>query len=142
MRTTRALGLAAVLAATALVAPNGASAASPVTVSGEFAGQITYVGCTPPAATTSGDWSITLHGTSAKGFFDILVNEEPHLTYTFPGMKLAPGSTASSFVASGRTAAGLLTVTVTPSVKEYKIAPYHYGDLTCDSVTYPLTLDE
>ena len=139
MRTTRALGAAAVLAATALVAPGAASAASPVTVSGQFDGTVTYESCTttPPDNYATGDWSVTMHGTSAKGSFTIMYGTEVHVAYTFPGMKVAPGSTVDSFVVSGRTAAGLLTVQVSGSDMTYKITPYNYDGLSCASATFP-----
>ena len=57
------------LAATALMAPGGASAASPTVYSGTFDGPVDYVNCTTPEPDhyATGDWSVTMHGTSAKG---------------------------------------------------------------------------
>jgi hypothetical protein len=143
MRTTRALGAAAVLAATALVAPGGASAASPTTYSGQFDGQVTYVGCEAPDNDASGPWSVTMHGTSAKGDFTIYFNDEtvPHVAYTFPGMKQAPGNTEDNWSVYGKTMAGLLTVAVHGSTMTYTIEPYHYGDLSCDKAIFPGTVE-
>jgi hypothetical protein len=128
--------LAAVLALTA--APGAASAAAATTYQGTFSGAIVYTGCltTPQQAVASGTWAVTLHGNSAKGEFDILVNGAPHVAYTFPGMKQAqvPDTT---FVVYGKTQAGLLTVTLYPnSQMTYVIAPYSLDGLSCTSVTY------
>jgi len=145
MRTVHATGFAAVLAATALVAPGAASAASPTTVTGDFAGRIAYDHCTAgtPAhpGVAGGDWSVTMNGSTAKATFNILIDGAAHVAYTFPGMKQAPNSTPTTFVFSGRTGAGLLTVTVDSSGMAYRIAPYSYGGLVCDSVTFPGTVD-
>jgi hypothetical protein len=117
-----------------------------VTVSGSFSDPIVYEQpCTGtiPAGDAGGTWSITLNSTStAKGTFAITIGTEPHVAYTFPGMKQAPGSTSEDFVAYGKTAAGLLTVTVADGLMFYKIAPYHYGDLSCSSVTYKGTVEK
>ena len=148
MRTSRAVGLTALLASTLLgstaLLAGGASADPATVVSGNFKGPITYSHCTqgtpPSPGIAGGTWSVTLHGSSAKGAFDILIDKEPHLSYTFPGMKQAPGSTASHFVVYGRTLAGLLTVSVNDSSMAYTIAPYSYDGLTCESVTFPGTV--
>lgn len=93
MRTSRALGLTAVLASTALIAPGAASAARPTTYSGEFDGHIAYVGCTtdhPVPGDATGTWSVTLHGTAARGVFDITIDGTPDVAYTYPNLKQAP----------------------------------------------------
>ena len=122
------------------VPPGGAaSAAQQTTYTGVFAGHIIDEGCatTPHPATTTGSWSITLHGTSAKGTFHILVNGLPHVSYVYPNMDLV-GSTTDSFSVSGMTGAGLLPVTLTDNGNmTYTIAPYNYNGLSCTSVTYP-----
>jgi hypothetical protein len=143
MRTLHAAGFAALLAATALVAPGGATAASPTTYSGQFDGPVVYEQCTttPPTNYATGDWSVTMHGTSAKGTFTIMFGEETHVAYTFPGMKQAPGNTASDWLVSGRTMAGLLTVAVHGTDMTYTIEPYNYDGLSCASATFPGTAD-
>jgi|GEM_PF-2013725 len=148
MRTIRMLSSAVLVGAMAVVTPGGAATAAPdTTYAGVFGGGIVYKGCTttPAPATTSGSWSIMLkrtstHGTvpSAKGTFDILVNGQPHVSYVYPNMELAAGGPNTTLEVSGMTGAGLLTVTVKDNGKmTYTIAPYNYGGLTCDSVTYP-----
>jgi hypothetical protein len=143
MRTLHATGFAAVLAATALVAPGGASAASPTMYSGTFDGTVQYVGCTTPGPDNyaTGDWSVTMHGTSAKGSFTIMFGTETHVAYTFPGMKQAPGNTESDWLVSGRTMAGLLTVAVHGDDMTYTIEPYNYGGLSCDRAVFPGYVD-
>lgn len=144
MRTTHTLGLGALITAAALVAPAGASATPPTTVSGKFAGPVVYTNCdqAPPSpAIASGDWTATLNGPTAKATFDLWVDGTPHVAYKYPGMKVAPNSTTSHFVLYGKTLAGLLTVTVNGDVMEYAIAPYSYNGLTCDRVTFPGTVD-
>ena len=141
MRVIRSIVGALLITGLALVAGAGTAVAAgnTSTYTGVFAGRIDYQGCTvqPPPARTSGTWSVTLHGTSAKAEFNILVNGQPHVAYTFPGMKLssAPGAV---FVVSGATQAGPLTVTLYDNGSmTYVIAPYSYGGLSCTSVTYP-----
>jgi hypothetical protein len=145
MRTLHAAGFAAVLAATALVAPGGASAATPTTVSGEFSPDIAYEQpCTGdiPSGVADGTWSVTLNSRStAKGTFVITVGGEPHVAYTFPGMKQAPNSTVDDFMVYGKTMAGLLTVRVADDLMSYRIEPYSYDGLSCKSVTYFGTVD-
>jgi len=86
----------------------------------------------------NGSWSMTLHGTSAKGSFDILVNDIPHVAYTFPGMKQAPIGPGYAFSVYGPTQAGLLTVTLkNDGNMTYVIAPYNYDGLEYASVTFP-----
>jgi len=145
MRTVHATGFAAVLAATALVAPGAASAASPVGYSGQFDEfhAVQYVGCTtasPTADYASGEWSIKLQGTSAKATFAMELNGEPHVAYTYAGMKQAPGGVEGNWVAYGKTGAGLLTLTVTGLTMEYKIAPYNYNGLSCQYAIFPATV--
>jgi hypothetical protein len=139
--TTRTLGLAAVLSAAGLVAAAGASANPPTTVTGHFTDSVQYDHCTvgtpPSPADLTGDWSVTLHGPSAKGNFRILVNDVVHVDYKFGGMKEGPNSTPSNFVVYGKTLAGLLTVRVNGTDMTYTIAPYSFDGLTCDSVTFP-----
>lgn len=140
MRTTHALG-AAVLLTAALLAPTGASAAPPVTVTGTFDDTVTvdYDLCTTDTPTdhASGTWSVTLNSTStAKGSFTMDLNGQPHVAYTYPGMKQAPGNTESSWSVYGKTMAGLLTVTVTGGDMEYRISPYNYNGLSCRSATF------
>jgi len=141
MRTIRMLSSALLVGAMALVAPGGAaSAATETTYVGVFAGRIIYEGCTttPHRATTTGTWSMTLRGTSAKGSFDILVNGTPHVAYTFPAMKQAPVGPNYTFSVYGATQAGLLTVSLkVDGNMTYTIAPYNYDGLECTSVTYP-----
>jgi len=122
----------------ALVAPAGASAAPSTTYTGTFGGQITYQGCTSKVekAKTSGEWTMTLHGTSAKGTFNILVNGEPHVAYVFPMMKQIPIPN-QVFSVYGVTQAGLLTVTLAnDGGMTYVIAPYSLEGVSCTSVTY------
>lgn len=145
MRTTRALGLGAVLAATALIAPGGATAASPTTYTGSFDGPVDYVNCTTtePEHYATGTWSVTMHGTSAKASFTIYFDDDPtpHVAYTFPGMKQAPTNTASDWLVSGKTLAGMLRVAVHDDVMTYTIEPYNYDGLSCASATFPGTVD-
>jgi hypothetical protein len=139
MRTTNLLssGLLTTLAFT--VATGAAGAASPTRYDGAFGGTIVYSGCrtTAPAGTATGTWSVTLHGKSAKAVFDIYVNGQPHVAYTYPGMKRLPVEEPTAFSVTGATQAGPLTVTLTGSQLTYTIAPYDYGGLSCDNVTYP-----
>jgi hypothetical protein len=116
-----------------------ASAASPTTYSGDFEGKIAYTGCTPkaPKATTTGTWSVTLQGSTAKATLDIYLNGQPHVAYTYPGMKQLPVEEPTLFSVSGVTQAGPLTVTLTGSRLTYTIAPYSFDGLSCQSVTYP-----
>jgi hypothetical protein len=140
MRTTMLTTAGAALAALALTTLSlPAAAAPPATYDGEFAGSVAYEGCTTPApdATTTGTWSVTLHGTSAKAVFDIWVNGEPHVAYTFPGMKSDQVEPPTVFSVHGTTGAGPLTVTLVRRHLSYTIAPYSYDGLTCESVTYP-----
>ena len=140
MRRTSSISAGAAVAALALTALSIPAAAAPqATYDGEFGGSIVYQGCTTPAPvnTTSGTWSVTLHGTSAKAVFDIYVNGEPHVAYTFPGMKQAPVEPPTVFSVHGTTAAGPLVVTLKHTRLSYTIAPYSYDGLTCASVTYP-----
>lgn len=132
--------LAAALAIATSAVP--ASAAAPTTYGGEFGGRIVYTGCTTkaPKATTSGTWSVTLQGSAAKATFDIYVNGEPHVAYTFPGMKQLPVEAPTVFSVYGTTSAGPLTVTLTRTQLAYTIAPYNYNGLSCESVTYPGSL--
>lgn len=140
MRTIRMLSSALLVGAMAVMTPGGAaSAATDTTYAGVFAGRIIYEGCTttPHRATTTGDWSIALHGSTAKGTFDIYVNGVPHVAYVFPSMKQAPVDPGTTFAVSGMTGAGLLTVTLKGDDMTYRIAPYNLDGLSCDSVTYP-----
>lgn len=118
-----------------------ASAESPtVTYAGDFGGSIRYEGCNTPMPTdtpTTGTWSVTLHGRSAKAVFDINVNSQPHVAYTFAGMKQLPVEEPTVFAVTGKTQAGRLTVTLSGSDLTYTIAPYDYNGLYCDSVTSP-----
>lgn len=149
MRTLHAAGFAAVLAATALVAPGGASAMQPKTYTGEFAGHIIYSNCTPAQSDTvdaGGSWSVRLYGDTAKGKFTITVNGEKHVSYPYPGMTVAdPVPPGATFSVSGMTAAGLLTVTLIGDELTYTVGGgsggYNYGGVSCDSVTYPGHLD-
>jgi hypothetical protein len=144
MRTSRALGLTAVLASTALIAPGAASAARPTTYSGEFDGHIAYVGCTtdhPVPGDATGTWSVTLHGTAARGVFDITIDGTPDVAYTYPNLKQAPAGADTDLSVYGPTQAGLLTVTVRGDRMEYTIAPYGYNGVSCASVTFPGTVD-
>lgn len=140
MRHPRLLVIAVVLAVLSLFLGGAASAAGgPATYQGHFEGTIAYVGCdtTPPAATTTGTWAVTLHGASAKAVFDILVNGTPHVAYTFPGMKQTATPDAT-FAVTGRTQAGQLTVMLYPDRSlTYVIAPYSLDGVSCTSVTYP-----
>ena len=149
MRTTRALGAAAVLAATALVTPGGASAAQPMSFSGGFDGTIVYQHCTsgtaPVDAQAGGTWSVRLFGNTAKGKFLITVNGEKHVFYPYPGLTVE-SSDSNGFSVSGPTDAGTLTVTLVGDELTYVVGDgspgsYHFGGLVCDSVTYPGTLD-
>lgn len=143
MRTIRMLSSAVLVGAMAVVTPGGAaSAAPPTTYTGVFGGVIDYTGCTTGTplvgAEASGPWSMTLHGTSAKGSFEILVNGEPHVAYVYPGMKQAPIGTDYTFSVHGLTQAGLLTVSLKVNGNmTYTIAPYNNGGLSCASVTFP-----
>ena len=147
MRTIRMLSSAVLVGAMAVVTPGGAaSAASPTTYTGVFEGGILYNNCAPSkdSVPTTGTWSIVLKRTSAngtsataKGAFDIFVNDVRHVSYVYPNMKLAPGWDEDSFSVSGRTAAGDLTVTLEDGVMTYTIAPYSLPGLSCTSVTYP-----
>lgn len=140
MRTIRMLSSAVLVGSMALFAPGGASAAPSTTYTGTFDGRITYEGCTPNVAKarTSGEWTMALHGTSAKGTFNILVNGQPHVSYVFPMMKQSPIGPDYAFSVYGVTQAGLLTVTLTNDGEmTYVIAPYGLDGVTCDSVTYP-----
>jgi hypothetical protein len=144
MRTKRVLfgsALTTMLAVATMSVP--ASAASPTaTYAGDFGGTIRYEGCTTqaPTATTTGTWSVTLHGKSAKAVFDIDVNSQPHVAYTFPGMKQLSVEQPTVFSVTGKTQAGQLTVTLSGSDLTYTIAPYNYDGLSCESVTYPGSL--
>lgn len=143
MRTKRVLfggALTTMLAVAILSVP--ASAASPTTYTGNFGGTIRYEGCTTqaPTATTTGTWSVTLHGNSAKSVFDIYVNSQPHVAYTFAGMKQLSVEQPTIFSVTGKTQAGQLVVTLSGSELTYTIAPYNYEGLSCDSVTYPGSL--
>ncbi|NMM22310.1 MAG: hypothetical protein HHJ11_02210 [Phycicoccus sp.] len=148
MRTIRMLSCALLVGAMAVVTPGGAASAAPaMTYTGVFgdadgnALAIAYVGCTttPPEAVTKGDWSMTVHGTSAKASFKIFVDGVLHVAYTFPAMKQAPvGDDDYTFSVHGVTQAGLLTVSLKKDGDmTYTIAPYGYGGLSCTSVTYP-----
>ena len=149
MRTLHVAGFAAVLAATALVAPGGASAAQPMNYAGEFEGAITYAGCTPQMPTddeAGGTWSVRIYGDTAKGKFAITVNGEKHVFYPYPGMTVAEPEGGTTFSVSGMTGAGLLTVTLVGDELTYTVGTgepgsYDYGGLVCDSVTYPGTVD-
>jgi hypothetical protein len=143
MSTIRALSGGALLATISLMAAGAATGASPTTYSGDFDGDVVYENCTttPPDNYATGDWSVKMHGTSATGSFTIEFGTETHVAYSFPGMKQAPGNTASSWVVYGRTMAGLLTVSVTGDQMQYRIAPYNYDGLSCDSATFPGTVD-
>lgn len=150
MRTTPALGTAAVLAATALMAPTGASAARPLNFSGEFDGPIAYTGCTSgtyeQGALAGGTWSVRVFGDRAKGKFSITINGEKHVSYPYPGMTVDT-ATGSGFVVHGMTGAGLLTVTLSGDTLTYTVGTgepgsYALGDLVCASVTYPGRLDD
>jgi hypothetical protein len=142
MSVTAIGGLAALAApGTAVAGGNGST-----TYSGIFAGDIRYQGCTsqPPWETTSGTWSVTLHGTSATGVFDIYTDGQPHVAYTFPGMKDVPTTANQVFAETGLTGAGQLTVTLTDKGKfAYTITDYnlYWADTdqtyVCDSVTFP-----
>ena len=143
MRTIRttlavvAVGAAAVMTA---AAPATAAPIDTRTYQGEFAGTVDYQGCTtqaPADVTTSGSWAVTLHGTSAMATFNILVNDAPHVAYVFPSMKQAPVGPGTTFSVYGATQAGLLTATLTGDDFAYRIAPYDYDGLSCESVTYP-----
>lgn len=148
MRTTHALGAAAVLAATALLAPSGASAVQPDTYSGEFEGAIQYNGCNSTMPTddeAGGTWSVRVFGDTAKGKFLITIDDQKHVFYPYPGMTVEYQD-STGFSVSGPTAAGLLTVTLVDDELTYTVGDgsagsYHYGDLVCDSVTYPGTAD-
>ena len=148
MRTTHALGAAAVLAATALMAPGAASAVQPMNYSGEFEGTIQYNGCnatTPADDEAGGTWSVRVFGDTAKGKFLITINDEKHVFYPYPGMNVESLDN-DGFSVSGQTAAGLLTVTLTGDELTYTVGDgspgsYQFGDLVCDSVVYPGTVD-
>jgi hypothetical protein len=144
MRTLHAAGFAAVLAATALVAPGAATAAPPTTYSGSFAGSIQYVGCTegtpPSPGIAGGTWSVDLQRSSAKGTFAITLDGVKHVSYVYPGMTQAPVTGSTTFSVYGETQAGTLTVTLKRDRLAYTIAPYNYGGLSCVSVTFPGTL--
>ena len=142
MRTIRMLSCALLVGAMAVVTPGGAASAAPATTyTGEFEGPVMCD--SEQVATTSGDWSMTLHGTSAKGTFVIdktTMGGEvaPTLAYTFPMMKQAPVGTDYVFSVHGVTQAGLLTVSLkVDGNMTYTIAPYNYDGLECTSVTYP-----
>jgi hypothetical protein len=139
MRTKKMMACGAVTAALAFGTGAGASAGTPWTYDGTFGGDIAYNGCTTavPSATTTGTWAVILHGTSAKATFDIDVNGQPHVAYTFAGMKQLPVEEPTVFSIRGKTQAGTLTVTLTGASLTYTIAPYDYDGLTCSSVTYP-----
>lgn len=140
MRTIRMMTGAALVGSMAWVTQGGVAAGAEQTAyAGEFAGHIAYVGCTskPKPATTTGTWSITLHGTSAKGTFDILVNGEPHVSYVYLSLKQLPVGPETTFSVSGVTQAGPLTVNLLGGQMTYTIAPYNYNNLSCTSVTYP-----
>jgi hypothetical protein len=144
MRILHAAGFAAVLAATALAAPGGASAVQPQNYSGEFEGPIIYAGCTPSQPTNveaGGTWSVRLYGDTAKGKFLITVNGEKHVFYPYPGMTVDDTS-SDGFSVSGVTGAGVLTVTLQGNDLTYTVGTgepgsYTFGGLVCDSVTYP-----
>jgi hypothetical protein len=142
MHSLRSLSGGVLAGTLALAVATPASAAPPRTYDGTFNGDIVYSGCTttPPPATTSGTWAVTLHGKSAEATFDIYVNGEPHVAYTFPGMKQLPVQDPTVFSVTGATQAGPLTVTLSGSELAYTISPYSYDGLTCQSVTYPGTL--
>jgi hypothetical protein len=148
MRTTHALGAAAVLAATALLAPGGASAAQPMTYSGEFEGTIAYNGCNSTMPTddeAGGTWSVRVFGDTAKGKFLITINDAKHVFYPYPGLSVDYAD-GDGFSVSGPTGAGPLTVTLAGDELTYTVGDgtadsYHYGDLLCSSVVYPGTVD-
>ena len=125
-----------------VAAPLSASAAPATSYDGVFAGSIAYDKCAPNPGhdVTSGTWSVTLHGASAKATFDIYVNGAPHVAYTYPGMKTAAVS-GTVFTAYGATQAGPLTITLFDDGDfTYVIAPYSYDGLTCQRVTYSGTV--
>ena len=144
MKTKRMIGCGAAIAALGvlgLATPVGAAA----TYSGVFRGDIVKSDCSspPPWQTTSGTWSVTLHGNTATATFDIYVDGQPHVAYKFPGMKQLPTSGHQLFSVSGVTGAGPLTVTAMDNGRfSYTIAPYdlQYDPTTeyaCASITYP-----
>ena len=149
MRTVHATGFAAVLAATALVAPGAASAAQPGNYAGEFEGTIQYVGCnaaTPTDDEAGGTWSVRLYGDTAKGKFSITINGDKHVSFPYPGM-VVDSQDSTGFSVSGMTGAGLLTVSLVGDDLTYTVgtgAPgsYTYGDLVCSSVSYPGHLED
>lgn len=149
MRTLHAAGFAAVLAATALVAPGGASATSPTTYAGEFGGPIGFNSCTegtpPTPGVADGTWSVRVYGDTAKGKFAISIDGVKHVFYPYPGMTVDYAD-ENGFSVSGDTPAGLLTVTLDGPTLTYTVGngsagSYTFGDLVCASVVYHGTAD-
>ena len=133
------LTLAAVVpSASTATASNGSA-----TYSGVFAGAIKYVGCSTPQPghnLAGGTWTVTTHGQSAKGSFDITVNGVPHVSYVASNMTVVHSTAPVYFVVFVQTLAGPETVTLyTDGHMTYVIAPYDYSGVSCQSVTYPGT---
>lgn len=120
----------------------GAASTADRTYAGVFGGHVSYQGCTTshPNVTASGDWSVTLHGGTAKADFTIYTSADPstpHVQYVFPSMKQTLGGGDQVFSAYGLTQAGVLTITLKQSGSfTYVIAPYSIDGVSCDVVTY------
>jgi hypothetical protein len=144
-RFVHVLAGATATASLALLAIGTPAASAATTYNGIFRGDIAKTDCSnpPPWQTTSGTWSVTLHGSTATATFDIYVDGAPHFAYKFPGMKQLSAGAHELFSVTGLTGAGPLTVTATDKGKfSYTIAPYNlqYDENTlysCASVTYP-----
>ncbi|HEX9042210.1 MAG TPA: hypothetical protein VF838_14485 [Trebonia sp.] len=140
IRARNLLVATAALPLLAFAAPVGA--ATTTTYHGTFT-SVTYTNCaggTPPVAAASGVWSISAHGTSdATLAVNIFVAGSHHVSFGGPvAQTTIPGATVAVEVP---TLAGPLVVSVTGQALSYKIAPYDFNGLTCDSVLYSGVLD-
>lgn len=146
------------------MAPSGAASASDTHLTGAFLPDITSIGClsgtSPETAAVagvplsdpngwgpaSGTWRLNVGTKTASARFALLLQEQPHVTFTIPLKVTVNDSTMLRAV--GMTGAGELTVTVTGTQMTYEIAPYdstafggdHAAYCPSGSVTYSGTV--
>lgn len=130
--------LAAMVASFAFAAVAlSAGAATTETYRGIFTGPVVYENCVnaPAPTTASGTWSVAAHRDTATLAVNIFTDGRHHVSFGGPFAQVEPTG-GEAFVVEIPTGAGPLTVSLTGQTFTYRIAPYDFFGIQCESVTY------
>jgi hypothetical protein len=134
MRALRQGLAAALVVGAALLGTAGSATAAATSQHGVFTG-VRY-GSNAALTPASGPWSVTWRGDKVTATFNIFVDGAHHLAYGLPPQSITTGAVGSSFSFMTAASTNPLVVTVTGDQLTYRIAPYDFGGVHYDVVTY------